>query len=154
MKGAIAEYKQRQRLPPAVDDESVRSRLSRGLAPPRGDVTEEEHKLPEAKLQAAARLIVETGPQAGAVLELTDEPVTLGADDGCSLRLADEGGRVAAEHARIWWRQGRFVIRQLVGGHPCIVVEGQAIPWALLEDGDRIEIGEHVLRFQLLESSA
>ena len=110
--------------------------------------------LPELPLQAAARLIVETGPQAGAVLELTDEPVTLGADDGCALRLADEGGRVTGEHARICWRQGRFVIRQLVEGQPRIVVDGRALPWALLEDGDRIEIGGHVLRFQLLEPSA
>ena len=152
MKGAIAEYKQRQRLPPPVDDESVRSRLSGGLIQ-HSDVQTEKGELSDLSLQPAARLIVETGPQAGEVIELLDEPVTLGADDGCTLRLGDGEGRVAAEHARIWRRRGRFIIRQL-GGQPCILVDGRPIPWALLEDGDRIEIGEHVLRFQLLESSA
>jgi hypothetical protein len=142
MKGAIAEYKQRQRLPPPVDDESVRSRLSGGLIQ-HSDVQTEEGELSDVSLQPAARLIVETGPQAGEVIELLDEPVTLGADDGCTLRLGDG----------IWRRRGRFIIRQL-GGQPCILVDGRPIPWALLEDGDRIEIGEHVLRFQLLESSA
>lgn len=142
----------RERRPSAgtIDDRAVRSRLSSALTPdrrtgPAGDCQ------PLAGLSLpAARLIVEVGPQAGAVFELQREPVTLGAGSGCSLRLTGDDGRVAPEHARIWRRQGRFMIHQLAAGQPCILIAGRPMPWAVLEDGDRIEIGEHVVRFELV----
>lgn len=149
IKGAIAEYRQRQVLTQAIDDETVRSRLSSQLAPVRGDAPERDSPSLQATPQPAARLIVEAGPQAGTILELRHEPVTLGTDDGCSLRLADDVGRVAAEHARIWRREEKFMICQASAGQPCILIGGRAIPWAVLEDGDRIEIGAHVIQFQL-----
>jgi hypothetical protein len=43
------------------------------------------------------------------------------------------------------------MICQLAAGQPGILIGGRAIPWAVLEDGDRIEIGDHVVRFELLE---
>jgi len=148
IKGAIAEYRQRQVLTQAIDDETVRSRLSSGPAPLHGNALRGHSQSPEVTSQPVARLIVEEGPQAGTMFELRDEPIMLGADEGCSLRLADDDGRVSAEHALIWRRQGKFMICQASAEQPCILIGGRAIPWAVLEDGDRIDIGAHVIRFQ------
>jgi curved DNA-binding protein CbpA len=149
IKGAIAEYQQRQVLTQAIDDETVRSRLSRGATPVHGTALRGGSQSPEVTSQPAARLIFEEGPQAGTIFELRDEPIMLGADEACSLRLADDDGRVSAGHALIWRRQGKFMICQASAEQPCILIGGRAVPWAVLEDGDRIEIGEHVIRFQL-----
>jgi curved DNA-binding protein CbpA len=151
IKGAIAEYQQRQVLTQAIDDDAVRSRLSTGLASVRDSASEGGSKSLEATPQPVARLVIEEGPQAGTVLDLGHEPVTIGADNGCSLCIADEGGRVSAEHALVWRRQERFMICQLAAGQPGILIGGRAILWAVLEDGDRIEIGDHVVHFELLE---
>jgi curved DNA-binding protein CbpA len=151
IRGAIAEYQQRQVLTQAIDDETVRSRLSSRPTPVRGDASATGGESPEVTPQPLARLTVEEGPQVGTVLELRQQPVTLGADDGCTLPLADSDGRVSKEHALIWRRQGRFMICQLAARQPGILIAGRAIPWAVLEDGDRIEIGDHVVRFELLE---
>lgn len=146
---ALTWWRERRASAEPIEDWAVRSRLSRGLAGGAHSGSLGEGHLPGAVPQPAARLIVETGAQTGVVLELEGEPVTLGAGEECALRLPSDGGQVAPEHARIWQRQGRFIIRQL-GGQPCILVDGRAIPWAVLEDGDRIEIGAHVVRFRLV----
>jgi curved DNA-binding protein CbpA/pSer/pThr/pTyr-binding forkhead associated (FHA) protein len=151
IKGAIAEYQQRQVLTQAIDDDTVRSRLSRRPTPVQGDAPATRDESPQVRPQPLARLTVEEGPQAGTLVELRQQPVTLGADDGCTLPLTDKDGRVSKEHALIWRRQGRFMICQLAAGQPGILIGGRAIPWAVLEDGDRIEIGDHVVRFELLE---
>jgi hypothetical protein len=151
IRGAIAEYRQRQVLTQAIDDDTVRSRLSSRPIPVRDDAPATHCESPEVTPQPLARLIVEEGPQVGTVLELRQQPVTLGADDGCALPLSDNDGRVSKEHALIWRRQGRFMICQLAARQPGILIGGRAIPWAVLEDGDRIEIGDHVVRFELLE---
>jgi curved DNA-binding protein CbpA len=148
IKGVIAEYRQRRALTQAIDDETVRSRLSGGRAPVGGDASGRDSASLQATPQPPARLIFKEGPQAGTIFELRDEPIMLGADEACSLRLADDDGRVSAGHALIWRRQGKFMICQASAGQPCILIGGRAVPWAVLEDGDRIEIGEHVIRFQ------
>jgi hypothetical protein len=67
---------------------------------------------------------------------------------------ADEDGQVAPEHARIWQRQGRFMIYQLAAGRPCLLIGGQPMLWAVLEEGDCIKVGAHVMRFQLVGPGA
>ena len=151
---AMARYHKRRASADLLDDSTIRSRLARSPAERSRATRPDSGGRSNAGPHPTARIVVEAGPQAGEVLELREGPVTVGADDCCELRLTDARGRVAGEHARIWCRQGRFVIGQLAGGYPHLVIEGRPIPWALLEDGDRIEIGEHALRFQLLEPGA
>jgi hypothetical protein len=142
-------WRERRASTEPIEDWELRSRLSRGLARGPGSGSPGEHEPPAAAQQPAARLIVESGPQRGAILDLRGEPVTLGTDEGCALRLLGDGARMEGQHAQIWPRQGRFIIRQL-GHQPQVRVDGRAMAWAVLEDGDRIEIGAHVLRFHVV----
>lgn len=146
----LARCRERGTSADTIDDQAVRSRLSCALTPDRRTGSAGDCQPMAGLSPPAARLIIEVGPQAGAVFELQREPVTLGAGSGCALRLMSDDGRVAPEHARIWRRQGRFMIHQLAAGQPCILIAGRPMPWAVLEDGDRIEIGAHVVRFELV----
>ena len=80
-------------------------------------------------------------------VDLGEEPVTLGSDRECDLRLTAESGAVAPAHAQLWFTGERFVIRSLDPMHPTVLC-GQRVNWADLDDGDEIEIGPHRLRFE------
>jgi VWFA-related protein len=95
----------------------------------------------------SGRLTVVDGPDKGKSLPLGEDTVTLGGDSDCTLRLADPDGRVAGHHARIWLREGHFMLHHLAGGRYSTVIGDNALKWVVLEDGDEIVIGPHRLRF-------
>jgi len=97
-----------------------------------------------------ARLLVLEGPQEGAAVDVRDQPVTLGTHPACTLRLKDANGEVAPRHARVWLRQGRFMIHHVA---PVGVtrVGGRETDWAVLESGDDISIGPHRILFEVGE---
>ena len=73
--------------------------------------------------------------------------MSIGTDPTCDLILTEaiaDGKYVAA---RIWRQEDRFMFHG-VGSTPTVLVNGQALVWALLEDGDKLEIGDDVFRFQ------
>jgi hypothetical protein len=76
IKGATAEHRQRQGLTQASEGETVRSRLNIATRA-RDDTPGGDGPSPPTTLQAA-RPTVEAGPQAGAVLDLQDEPIIVG----------------------------------------------------------------------------
>jgi VWFA-related protein len=96
----------------------------------------------------SARLTVVGGPDKGKSVSLDEDAVTVGSDADCTLSLADLDGRVAGHHARIWLREGNFMLHHLAGGGYETVVGRKALRWAVLEDGDEIVIGPHRLRFE------
>lgn len=83
---------------------------------------------------------------------LRDGPVTVGSGSTCTLRLPPTAG-VAAEHARVWQRDGRPMLHHLAAGVETRV-NGVPSEWASLKDGDQIEIGEHVIRYRTTEPDA
>jgi predicted component of type VI protein secretion system len=83
---------------------------------------------------------------------VTDRPISLGADPQCDVILKAQGGGVAPLHARIWCREGRFMIHQIADCQK-IIVSGQPLVWGILEDGDELRIGDHRLTFELTAPS-
>ena len=96
----------------------------------------------------SGRLTIVDGPDRGKSVPLGEDAVTLGSDADCKLSLADPDGRVAGHHARIWLREGHFMLHHLAGGRYATVVGENSLKWAVLEDGDEIVIGPHRLRFE------
>ncbi|HET6615641.1 MAG TPA: hypothetical protein VFH62_07115 [Dehalococcoidia bacterium] len=68
--------------------------------------------------------------------------------DGTNEMRADLAGAGGGVHIRVWRSAGVYLLQQLVG--PPVLVGGAHIeaPVVVLEDGDEIASGEHVLRFQ------
>ena len=100
----------------------------------------------------SGRLTVVDGPGRGKSVPLGEDAVTLGSDADCTLSLADPDGRIAGHHARIWLREGHFMLHHLAGGRYSTVVAEKQLKWAVLEDGDEIVIGPHRLRFDATRS--
>ena len=76
-------------------------------------------------------------------------PFTVGSGSGCHLVLPGEG--IAPYHLRLWYREGRFMLHDLTRRGE-VMVNGHPVLWAVLEDGDIIELGPYVLKFHLLSS--
>ncbi len=102
----------------------------------------------EGESPPTARLLVVDGPDKGKSVPLGEEPVTLGADADCTLTLANPDGRVGGHHARIWLREGHFMLHHLEGARFVTLVGEKQVSWAVLEDGDEIAVGPHRLRFE------
>ena len=94
------------------------------------------------------------GGMAGAWLEISpdnqvplgDSPVTVGFSTDCTVMLRN-GSTTSAERARIWRREGNYMLHNLsrAGG---ISVAGRPVTWVVLEDGDEIDIGGCTLHFR------
>ncbi len=97
---------------------------------------------------ALARLVISGGPHAGTTFILTDRPISLGADPQCDVTLESQGDGVAPFHARIWYREGRFMIHQ-VADRQKMLVGARPLTWGILEDGDELQISHHRLTFEL-----
>ena len=133
---------QAKQAPGALPDE----RLLRDVAP-----APSRTRSDDANGRPRGRLIL-CGPAGEEeTFELGEEPVTLGSDRECDLRLEAESGAVAPAHAQLWFTGERFVIRSLDPIHPTVLC-GQRVNWAGLDDGDEIEIGPHRLRFEAVHA--
>lgn len=104
---------------------------------------------PVADDEVLARLILQDGAAGRKAFPLTRRPATLGSDASCEVVLADRGHRVAAEQARVWYRDGKFMLHKL-SRRGITRVAGREVAWAVLEDGDLIEVGPFQLLFQSL----
>lgn len=83
----------------------------------------------------------------GSGYSLGREPTTIGSsDEHCSIVLAGDG--IAPEHARIWFRQGKFLLHHVGGLSRKTYVSGQEADWVVLESGDEVTIGAHRLVFE------
>ncbi len=102
----------------------------------------------ESESPPTAYLVVVDGPDKGKSVPLGEEAVTLGADADCALSLANPDGRVGGHHARVWLREGHFMLHHLEGSRFMTQVGERQVAWAVLEDGDEIVIGPHRLRFE------
>jgi len=93
---------------------------------------------------ALALLTVTDGPGANASYEVRKVPAILGADVACDIRLTG----LASNHARLLHYGGHYVLHALTDD-PAIRVQGNSVSWALLRDGDSVEVGPYHLRFNL-----
>ncbi len=116
--------------PVSVDEERVRTRLLFLTQPPEVDA-----------------VLVVTGEDEETVIRLQRHPQTIGWDQGCDIRIGSQEGRMAPVHARIWFEKGEYRIRDL-GSASGTKINGRAVPEAVLEDGDTIDIGDTQLLFK------
>lgn len=106
----------------------------------------------EVSERVAERPVVEAGAapavKANLVLEsaagsrsipLGTGPLRIGADSGCDLVLRQDG--VMPEHALAWLREDVVMLHVVHQGAPCLV-NGEPLAWAMLEDGDRVSLGD------------
>ena len=91
-----------------------------------------------------AVLVVTGGPATGKTFPLDGAPLTLGKHNGSDIVLP----WVASRQTRLWAREGRFMICNLADDQP-VLVNGQPVVWATLEDGDLLVVGPHTLEFSL-----
>lgn len=78
------------------------------------------------------------GPNAGRVLSLRTEQLTIGRSPRADLHLAEEG--VSRKHARICWMDGAYVIEDL-GSQNGTFVSGKPVTAVELRQGDLIRVG-------------
>jgi FHA domain len=116
------------------------------------DVSSPATRILAAMHDSIGHLVVRGPGGEDEVIDLGEEPVTLGSDRECDVPLAADTGQVAPAHAQIWFTGERFIIRSLDPLHPTILC-GQRVNWAGLDDGDEIEIGPHHLRFEAARAS-
>ena len=69
-------------------------------------------------------------------------PLRIGVDPGCDVRIPDSGANV---DARIWLHGDRYLLHVAAGG---VLVNGASASWAVLDDGDILEIGDATFRFR------
>lgn len=91
-------------------------------------------------------LTVVAGPNAGMAIRMGVQPVDLGSDPSCQIRLEDAGGVIARRHARAWIHSGRLILHHLARGKRTLV-DSRPIEWAALEPGDTLEIGPYVIAY-------
>ena len=97
---------------------------------------------------APATIRVAGGPLSGLQVPVRHEPVTMGTAQGCTPVLPPADGQVEGQHARIWHRDGRYMIHRLARTG-AVIVDGQPVQWAVLESDDRFRIGPHEFQFQV-----
>ena len=96
-----------------------------------------------AKEEASTAVLVVTGgPAVGRTFPLDGTPLTLGKNNGSDIVLP----WVASRQTRLWAREGRYMICNLADDQP-VLVNGQPVVWATLEDGDLLIVGPHTLEF-------
>jgi hypothetical protein len=100
------------------------------------------HPAPDATPEAT--LVITSRDDRGHSFQVGRQPVTLGSGQTCAIGLSAAPG-VAAEHARIWWRDGRLMLHHLAPGQLTTAVGGRSVTWAVLEHGDEVWIGPHKL---------
>lgn len=103
-----------------------------------------------AALPTATPAVIQVlgGPLAGLEVPITTEPLTLGTGEDCRVVLSAADGHVERRHARIWHRDGRYMLHRLARSAP-VTVNGQPVQWVVLEPDDEVVIGPHRIRFHV-----
>lgn len=111
-------------------------------------LTTRSQESPPTPALKPGKLTVIAGPNAGASIRLTSDPVDLGSSPASGLQLDAADGSVAGTHARAWLQGKRLMVHHLAGGRQTLIGD-KAIEWATLEPNDTIRIGPHVIAFAI-----
>ncbi len=128
--------------PPEIEFE-VDEELSRGRFGTEASFAEGEAELPPG--HGTATLVLYEGGHPSRTIPIGGETVTLGRLPESDVVVADPGA--SRQHARIRQAQGEYVLTDL-GSTNGTLVNDQTVREHLLDDGDRITIGETVLEFR------
>jgi hypothetical protein len=96
--------------------------------------------------ETQARFVVQAGsPRAAEAIG--SRPFTIGTDPDCDLPVETVKGDERTILARVWGQAGRFMFHGIASVPP-VLVNGEALVWAVLEDGDKLQIEDTVIRFE------
>ncbi|HET6610425.1 MAG TPA: FHA domain-containing protein [Kofleriaceae bacterium] len=95
--------------------------------------------------QARARLCIVAGPSRGQIFELTGRPVTIGRAMANDIVLTDIAA--SRRHVKIALRGALYEVRDLGSGNGTLINDVLESGAVTLRDGDRLELGNTVLRF-------
>jgi two-component system, cell cycle response regulator len=134
----------------ASDEHQIKRALSRHDMPtwsdgegpatqrPESAPPEMPSRMPEANAQLTGTLTRIDGPNAGRVLALNAEQITIGRSTRADLHLAEEG--VSRKHARICWTGDAYLLEDLASQNGTFVW-GKPVAAAQLRQGDLIRVG-------------
>lgn len=94
-----------------------------------------------------ATLVVIEGPSEGTHFPLGDGPVSIGREDTCTFQILDP--RVSRTHLRVWKdaNHGKHVAGDYRSGNGVYVNDTQIVLDTVLNDGDKIRIGQSTLMY-------
>lgn len=95
-------------------------------------------------MRGSASIVVIHGEGLGRHLDITNAPIVIGRDHGCDLLILHPS--VSRRHCEIRREHGRHHVRDL-GSTNTTRLNGQAVKFAELTDGDHLVIGESILKF-------
>lgn len=89
-------------------------------------------------------LLVLSGPEMGRAIELGSEPVEIGRSDECTVSVNSDV--VSRKHARVQLILGLYFVTDLESANGTFAND-QRVSMAQLKDGDKIRVGDCVLKF-------
>jgi hypothetical protein len=92
-----------------------------------------------------AQLVVESGSAQRVSPVIAERMFSIGTDPTCDIVLA--GADRSNVAARIWAQEDRFMLHVMAAAS-AVLLNGEAVGWAMLEDGDRLQIDGDVFRFE------
>lgn len=155
---------------PAPLRDRVRERLDVGewhvlveLPPAEPAPESERSEAPDSRLSATAdagagmlhpvrpvhAYLVLRNEQGARRIPIPSSPLRIGSGDDCDVVLP-AGSGVAEEHAAVWQADERVLLHARRGAS--LRVSGRTVPWAYLDDGDVIEIGQISLTVSIPET--
>ena len=130
---------------PASDAVDIERRLATSFRDAAVRAAEPHTEAPVVDPLVRASLILESAAGTRRV-PLRAGPLSIGSDSNCDLVLRQDG--VLPEHAIAWLRDGVVMLHVVhQGAHS--LVNGHPSSWAMLEDGDTVELGDAVLRISI-----
>ena len=137
----------------AITVETERARIdknrSQASSVPLSDIVEGDTEEPfegvaeRAPASPAARLVGKNGMS----WAISAEALSIGSDSTCDITAGAGSPDAEQVTARIWARGERVVLHALTP-EPPVLVNGQRVTWALLEDGDALQVDGIMLRFE------
>lgn len=79
---------------------------------------------------------------AGGPWEFASRPIRIGSASDCEVRLPVSAA-VAPQHALVWMRDGKIMLRHTATGRRTTLVAGRPVDWVILESGDEFAAGPH-----------
>ncbi|HLF72007.1 MAG TPA: VWA domain-containing protein [Dehalococcoidia bacterium] len=82
--------------------------------------------------------------------EIRTTPLIFGSGSHCDIQVDDDGGRIAAEEARMWVQKGHLVYHKLTT-LSAMATEGVTSGWEFLESGEDLRVGPYRIVYQAEE---
>lgn len=94
-------------------------------------------------------LVVLEGTGVGEIFKIEKSLVVIGRDAKCDIRIWEEG--ISRQHAKIEKQQNVFIISDM-GSTNGTFVNGEQLPQTIIHEGDKIRIGDVLLRFSFQDA--